>query len=72
MLGQIRAARESYTGGVKLANRVGFGRLHAHSGALLASIISMDDLVKPYFIAGADVTILPMSLFPLGSYLRFR
>lgn len=34
-------------------------------GALLAFIISMDDLVITYFIAGVDVTTLPMFIFAM-------
>ncbi|RZS72802.1 spermidine/putrescine transport system permease protein [Phyllobacterium myrsinacearum] len=34
-------------------------------GALLAFIISMDDLVITYFIAGVDVTTLPMFIFSM-------
>ncbi|PSJ60911.1 ABC transporter permease [Pseudaminobacter soli (ex Li et al. 2025)] len=34
-------------------------------GALLAFIISMDDLVITYFIAGIDVTTLPMFIFSM-------
>ncbi len=34
-------------------------------GALLAFIISMDDLVITYFVAGADVTTLPIFIFAM-------
>jgi len=34
-------------------------------GALLAFVISMDDLVITYFIAGVDVTTLPMFIFAM-------
>jgi spermidine/putrescine transport system permease protein len=34
-------------------------------GALLAFIISMDDLVITYFIAGTDVTTLPIFIFAM-------
>ncbi|MBL0371436.1 ABC transporter permease [Rhizobium sp. KVB221] len=34
-------------------------------GALLAFIISMDDLVITYFVAGAEVTTLPMYIFAM-------
>jgi len=34
-------------------------------GALLAFIISMDDLVITYFIAGVDSTTLPLFIFSM-------
>jgi spermidine/putrescine transport system permease protein len=34
-------------------------------GALLAFIISMDDLVITYFISGTDVTTLPVFIFAM-------